>query len=147
MLETSAMSHGIQLAVAPVFMLTAVASLIGSLATRLSRIIDRARSLEERIEAGTVANVDAVYWELERLRVRGRLVNASVGLLVVCALLIGGTVVTLFLGETLAPTTERLVPWSFLGGIVCFVFALIFFLVETLLASHTLRFARPPQHK
>ena len=77
----------------------------------------------------------------------GRLVNAAVGLLVVCALLIGGTVVTLFLGETLAPTTERLVPWSFLGGIVCFVFALIFFLVETLLASHTLRFARPPSPK
>lgn len=145
MLDTSAMSHGIQLAVAPVFMLTAVASLIGSLATRLSRIIDRARSLEDRIEAGTVPNVDAVYWELERLRVRGRLVNAAVALLVVCALLIGGTVVTLFLGETLAPTTERLVPWSFLGGIVCFVLALIFFLVETLLASHTLRFARPPK--
>jgi len=147
MLETSAMSHGIQLAVAPVFMLTAVASLIGSLATRLSRIIDRARSLEDRIMDGSLVNVDAGYWELERLRVRGRLVNAAVGLLVVCALLIGGTVVTLFLGETLAPTTERLVPWSFLGGIVCFVFALIFFLVETLLASHTLRFARPPSPK
>ena len=64
MLETSAMSHGIQLAVAPVFMLTAVASLIGSLATRLSRIIDRARSLEDRIMDGSLVNVDAGYWEL-----------------------------------------------------------------------------------
>ena len=146
-METTAISHGIQLAVAPVFMLTAVASLIGALATRLARIIDRARGLEERLEAGTVANVDAAYWELERLRVRGRFVNAAVGLLVVCAMLIGATVVTLFLGETLAPTSERLVPFSFLGGIVCFVLALIFFLVETLLASHTLRFARPPAHK
>lgn len=146
-METTAISHGIQLAVAPVFMLTAVASLIGALATRLARIIDRARGLEERLEAGTVANVDAAYWELERLRVRGRFVNAAVGLLVICAMLIGATVVTLFLGETLAPTSERLVPFSFLGGIVCFVLALIFFLVETLLASHTLRFARPPAHK
>ena len=146
-METAAISHGIQLAVAPVFMLTAVASLIGALATRLARIIDRARGLEERLEAGTVANVDAAYWELERLRVRGRFVNAAVGLLVVCAMLIGATVVTLFLGETLAPTSERLVPFSFLGGIVCFVLALIFFLVETLLASHTLRFARPPKRR
>ena len=146
-METTAISHGIQLAVAPVFMLTAVASLIGALATRLARIIDRARGLEERLEAGTVANVDAAYWELERLRVRGRFVNAAVGLLVVCAMLIGATVVTLFLGETLAPTSERLVPFSFLGGIVCFVLALIFFLVETLLASHTLRFVRRPAHK
>ena len=146
-METAAISHGIQLAVAPVFMLTAVASLIGALATRLARIIDRARGLEERLEAGTAANVDAAYWELGRLRVRGRFVNAAVGLLVICAMLIGPTVVTLFLGETLAPTSERLVPFSFLGGIVCFVLALILFLVETLLASHTLRFVRRPAHK
>ena len=144
MMETSAVSHGIQLAVAPVFMLTAVASLIGALATRLARIIDRARNLEDRLLAGTLVNEEAAYRELERLRLRGRVVNWSVGLLVVCAMLIGATVVTLFLGETLAPTTERLVPWSFLGGIVCFVLALICFLAETLLASHTLQFAKPP---
>src|SRR3954471_5960647 len=147
MIETSAVSHGIQLAVAPVFMLTAVASLIGALATRLARIIDRARSLEDRLIAGTLADEEAAYRELDRLRVRGRVVNWSVGLLVVCAMLIGGTVVTLFLGETLAPTSERLVPWGFFCGIVCFVFALIFFLVATFLASHTLRFARPPSPK
>jgi hypothetical protein len=147
MMETSAVSHGIQLAVAPVFMLTAVASLIGALATRLARIIDRARNLEDRLLAGTLVNEEAAYRELERLRLRGRVVNWSVGLLVVCAMLIGATVVTLFLGETLAPTTERLVPWSFLGGIVCFVLALICFLAETLLASHTLQFAKPPSSK
>jgi hypothetical protein len=128
-------------------MLTAVASLIGALATRLARIIDRARNLEDRLLAGTLVNEEAAYRELERLRLRGRVVNWSVGLLVVCAMLIGATVVTLFLGETLAPTTERLVPWSFLGGIVCFVLALICFLAETLLASHTLQFAKPPSSK
>ncbi len=146
-MDSSAISHGIQLAVAPVFMLTAVASLIGALATRLARIIDRARDLEERLAAGSVSNEDAAYWELGRLRLRGRVVNWSVGLLVVCAMLIGATVVTLFLGETLAPKSESLVPWGFLGGIVCFVLALICFLAETLLASHTLRFAKPPSRK
>ncbi|HEV7822424.1 MAG TPA: DUF2721 domain-containing protein, partial [Burkholderiales bacterium] len=48
-METAAISHGIQLAVAPVFMLSAVSALIGALATRLSRIIDRARYIEDRI--------------------------------------------------------------------------------------------------
>jgi hypothetical protein len=143
-MDTSALSHGIQLAVAPVFMLTAVASLIGALATRLARIIDRARNIEERLAAGEVKNEDAAYWELNRLRLRGRVVNWSVGLLVVCAVLIGATVMTLFLGETSAPHTERVVPWSFLGGITSFVLALLCFLVETLLATHTLRFAKPP---
>jgi hypothetical protein len=42
---TDGISHAIELAVAPVFMLTAIAGLIGALATRLGRIIDRARSL------------------------------------------------------------------------------------------------------
>jgi hypothetical protein len=146
-MDTSAVSHGIQLAVAPVFMLTAVASLIGALATRLARIIDRARNLEDRLIEGNIKNEDAAYWELNRLRLRGRVVNWSVGLLVVCAMLIGATVVTLFLGETLAPRSESVVPWSFLGGIVCFVLALMCFLAETLLASHTLRFAKPPPRK
>ena len=128
-------------------MLSAVAALIGALATRLARIIDRARSLEERLAAGEIRNEENAYWELKRLRLRGRVVNWSVGLLVVCAVLIGMTVMTLFIGETTAPYTERLVPWSFLGGITCFVLALLCFLAETLLATHTLRFARSPAHK
>ena len=143
-MESSAISHGIQLAVAPVFMLSAVAALIGALATRLSRIIDRARDIEDRLAAGLIPEADAAYWELNRLRLRGHTVNWAVGLLVVCAMLIGTTVMTLFLGETLIPHSEDLVPWSFLGGITSFVLALMCFLAETLLANHTLRFAKPP---
>lgn len=146
-METAAISHGIQLAVAPVFMLSAVAALIGALATRLSRIIDRARHIEDVLAAGSAPDPDAAYWELNRLRLRGRVVNWSVGLLVVCAMLIGTTVMTLFLGETLVPHSERLVPWSFLSGISSFVLALMCFLAETLLATHTLRFAEPPARK
>jgi hypothetical protein len=146
-METAAISHGIQLAVAPVFMLSAVAALIGALATRLSRIIDRARYIEDLLAAGSAPNPDAAYWELNRLRLRGRVVNWSVGLLVVCAMLIGTTVMTLFLGEMLVPHSEHLVPWSFLSGISSFVLALMCFLAETLLATHTLRFAEPPARK
>src|SRR5471030_60700 len=91
-MDSGAIAHGIQLAVAPVFMLSAVAALIGALATRLSRIIDRARDIEDRLAAGGVPNEQAAYWELNRLRLRGRVVNWSVGLLVVCAMLIGTTV-------------------------------------------------------
>ncbi|HEV7822463.1 MAG TPA: DUF2721 domain-containing protein, partial [Burkholderiales bacterium] len=97
--------------------------------------------------AGSAPDRDAAYWELNRLRLRGRVVNWSVGLLVVCAMLIGTTVMTLFLGETLIPHSERLVPWSFLAGITSFVFALMCFLAETLLATHTLRFAKPPERQ
>ena len=139
-MDTNAISHGIQLAIAPVFMLTAVASLIGALATRLSRIIDRARDLDDRLEARTISNRAAAHWELSRLKLRGRVVNWAVGLLTLSGTLIGMTVVALFLGETSLPRTEPLVPWSFLGGVTSFLLALLCFLLETLLATHSLNF-------
>lgn len=74
-MDSNAISHGIQLAVAPVFMLSAVAALIGALSARLARIIDRARDIEERLAAGSARNEDAAYWELSRLKLRGRVVN------------------------------------------------------------------------
>jgi hypothetical protein len=139
--------HAIQLAVAPVFMLAAVSAMIGTVAMRLARIIDRARVLEERLEAGAATNESAYNWELERLRLRGRICNWSVGFLAVCAMLIGATVMALFVGETALPYTERLVPWTFLGAVGLFVLALIFFLIETLLATHALRFGRNLKRK
>ena len=139
-MDVDAVSRGIQLAVAPVFMLTAVAALIGALATRLARIIDRARSLEDRLETQTAAHPELAHAEIARLKFRGRIVNAAVFLLTLSAMLIATTVMALFLGETSQTHTERLVPWSFLGGVLCFVLALLCFLAETLLATHTLRF-------
>jgi hypothetical protein len=132
------------LAVAPVFLLTAVATLIGALAARLARIIDRAREVEERIAAGTVANEDAAYWELGRARLRGWVVNCALGLLTISAALIGATVMSLFVGETSSPRTEALIPWSFLGGLISFILALLCFLTETLLAVHVLKFSKHP---
>lgn len=146
---TDGISHAIQLAVAPVFMLTAIGGLIGALATRLGRIIDRARDLEGRLREGRLvepAAVEATYWELRRLKLRGRVVNASVGLLALSAMMIGATVLSLFLGETTASRVSPLVSVSFLSGVVCFVLALVGFLAETLLAGYTLQFRdRPPQ--
>lgn len=141
-MEHSAALNAIQLAVAPVFLLTAIAALIGALATRLGRIIDRARAVEERLEAGSVANEDQAYAELRRAQVRGWIVNASIGLLTMSAALIGATVVTLFVGGTTSPQTEALLPWTFLGGLISFILALLCFLTETLLAGHVLKFAQ-----
>ena len=39
-------SHVIQLSVAPVFLLTGIGALLGVTTTRLSRIVDRARTIE-----------------------------------------------------------------------------------------------------
>ena len=46
--DAETITHGIQLALAPVFLLTAVSGMIGAIAGRLARIIDRARTVEDR---------------------------------------------------------------------------------------------------
>ena len=52
--DLAAVTHGIQLAVAPVFLLTAVSGMIAAVAGRLARIIDRARFWENRLENGGI---------------------------------------------------------------------------------------------
>jgi hypothetical protein len=141
-MEHSAALHAIQFAVAPVFLLTAVASLIGALATRLARIIDRARDIEERLLAGSTISEAAGREELRRARVRAWIVNGSLALLTISAALIGATVMTLFIGGTGSPSSETLIAWTFLGGLVSFILALLCFLIETLLATHLLNFGK-----
>jgi hypothetical protein len=138
-----AVSHGIQLAVAPVFLLTAVAAMIGTVAGRLARIIDRARVLETRIDTSPVENpMAAEFAELGHLRSRGRLVNFCIALLTFCAILIGLTIMTLFLGETTEIRAFRAATVLFLSGVTCFLLALMCFLAETLIATRVLRFRR-----
>ena len=143
-LDPDTVSHGIALSVAPVFLLTAVAGMIGAVANRLARIIDRARVLEERIENHTRPQDNAkAYKELSVLRNRGLLANTSIALLTLCAFCIGITIIVLFLGETIDFTGLRLSIVAFLAGIVCFLLALACFLAETLIAARLLNFAKP----
>ena len=135
--------NAIQLAVAPVFLLTAIATLIGVVATRLGRIIDRARMLEDRLESGSARETERIYYELSRSRTRGLIVNVALALLTISAAMIGTTVVSLFVGGTTRVHIEMVVPWSFLGGLLSFMLALLCFLIETLLASQVLKFASP----
>ncbi len=140
-IDTSAVTHGIQLAVAPVFLLTAVSGMIGAVAGRLARIIDRARVVEDRARASSDDEfLRRAYAELGELRVRGRLANGCIALLTSCAFLIGLTIILLFLGETTAFQINRFAIAGFLLGVVCFLLALLCFLAETWIATRLLNF-------
>jgi len=141
--DLDTVTHGIQLAVAPVFLLTAVAGMIGSVAGRLARIIDRARVLEDRVDAAPDSDpMAAAFKELKQLRLRGRLVNTCIALLTFCAIMIGLNIVTLFLGETTEIEMFRLATVLFLAGVSFFLLALLCFLAETLIATRMLKFGR-----
>jgi len=144
--DLGAVTHAIQLAVAPVFLLTAVSGMMGAVASRLARIIDRARLLETLLETGTVeaAKAKRLYAELQQLRQRGRLVNGCIALLTLCSMMIGFTIILLFLGEISELRSLKIASVSFLGGVLAFLLALLCFLAETLQATHVLKFAKAP---
>jgi hypothetical protein len=140
-IDTTTVTHGIQLAIAPVFLLTAVSGMIGAVAGRLARIIDRARLVEDRARVTTDEEfLRRAYAELAELRMRGRLANASIALLTSCAFLIGLTIIVLFLGETTAFQVNKFAVGSFLLGVVSFLMALACFLAETVIATRLLNF-------
>jgi len=134
-------SHGIQLAVAPVFLLTADSGLIGAVANRLARIIDRARLLEDRyFQTQDETRITEIQRELQELRTRGVLANGSIALLTLCAFLIGITIMVLFLSETIDLPVLHVSMISFLSGVGCFLMALACFMAETFIAARLLKF-------
>jgi hypothetical protein len=144
-LDGTSITHGIQLAVAPVFLLTAVSGMIGAVAGRLARIIDHARMVEERARSSTDdAWLAQAAEELQQLRLRGRLANGCIALLTTCAFLIGLTIIVLFLGET-GIAIARWAVFSFLLGVFAFLAALLCFLAETFLATRLLDFQILPR--
>lgn len=140
-LDGSLITHGIQLAVAPVFLLTAVSGMIGAVAGRLARIIDRARLVEDRARTSTDPDfLERAGRELQQLRVRGMLANGCIALLTSCAFLIGLTIIVLFLGETGGMQVSGWAVAGFLLGVAFFLAALLCFLAETFLATRLLDF-------
>jgi hypothetical protein len=134
-----AIGHVIQLAVAPVFLLTGVSGLLAVLTNRLARIIDRARTLEERVSRVAESHQPRMYAELRLLSRRARLINSAVSLCTVCALLICTVIVTLFVSAFLVTDMSIVVGISFTGAMLALFSALVSFLREVHLATRNLR--------
>lgn len=141
----SPLTEAIQLSVAPVFLLTAVAGMLNALGTRLARVIDRGRSLEEKLFS-TVLDDHPLrpMWtkELLSLGTRKKVINGATALMVLCAVLIGMTVVELFYSTGIQGKLllSRGVTFTFLAGFGCFIVGCILYLGEILIASRSINF-------
>jgi hypothetical protein len=124
----------IQLAVAPVFLLTAVGTIIGVLTTRLGRAVDRSRMLEDRLRQLSPEGQAGVRAELEVLGRRVRLIYGSMVLAVVCALFVGLLIATAFLDAVIAVDMSKFIGLLFIGAMLAFILALMVFLREIFLA-------------
>ena len=135
----TAVAHVIQLAVAPVFLLTGIGAMLSVMTSRLNRVVDRARVLEgEVLQHGTESEV-RVAGQLSTLSLRAQLIGRAIGLCTVTALLICAVIVVLFVGAFLTMDTSVIVAMLFISAMVAFFAGLLMFLREILLATATLR--------
>lgn len=122
----------IQLSIAPVFLLTGIGTQLVVLTNRLARIIDRARVIEEKLAT------DAHALELNELHKRTYLINRSIALSTLCALLICLVIATLFLEDAMAIDLSKLIAAMFVLGILSLTGSFILFLSEIFVATTTL---------
>ena len=137
--EVASISHSIQLSVAPVFLLSGIGVLLGVLTSRLARIVDRARPLEDRHYLADAAEAAELQQQLGTLARRARFINTAITLSTVSALLVAVVVALLFFGEFIRFNIAFAVAGLFIAAMTALVGALLAFLVEVRIATRTLR--------
>jgi hypothetical protein len=130
-------SHIIQLAIAPVFLLTGVGTNLMVLTNRLARIIDRSRVVEERLHATGEPDPPQYGPELTTLYRRAHLINRAITLSTSCALLVCLVIATLFLGDALDLKLAKLIALLFVLAMMALIGSFIYLLREIFIATST----------
>ena len=131
--------QAIQLSVAPVFLLTGIAGLLGVMANRLARIIDRARELGRDRGSLDAAAVTEARLELDSLERRRHLASWSINCCTGAALLVCTVIVTLFIEDFLGANMKWLAGVQFIAAMVSVIAGLSCFLMEVYIATHASR--------
>jgi hypothetical protein len=137
--DVARIAHSIQLSVAPVFLLSGIGVLLGVLTSRLARVVDRARPLEDQHESADPAAAAELRHRLRWLAKRARLMNAAITLSTISALLVAIVVAMLFSSTFIQFTLAVPVAALFIAAMVSLVGALLMFLIEVRIATLTLR--------
>jgi hypothetical protein len=137
--ETGMVAQTIQLALAPVFVLVAIGNIMNILATRLGRVVDRSRVLQELHGTTSGAEHDRVVREIRTVDRRIAMISRAIFSLVLSGLTIGLCVALLFLEELLDVNLQQAAAAAFMGAIGLLMFALTLFLRETRHATAVLR--------
>jgi hypothetical protein len=129
----------IQLAVAPVFMLTAVGTILAALNIRLGRAVDRRRLLEERLPALSPGQAENAHAELAQIAKRIRYVYFSIVGSVLSGLFVCLLIAGAFIGAFVAADLTRTVAALFVLAVASLTASLLLFLREIFLAVSTPR--------
>ncbi len=138
--ELSDIAHLVELSVAPVFLLAGIGALLNVVTSRLARVIDRARHLEERLHSPrNEEEAGRMRAELRSLDRRMVLAQRAIFLFSTAALLICLVVASIFIGEFVDLAVPALVALIFIATMFAMIAGLTLFLMEITIATKVLR--------
>ncbi len=134
-------AHLIQVALTPIFLISAIGVTLNVLTSRLARIVDRARAIEDALRRSDHPTQDArdLHGVLGVLARRARFINAAITFITLSALFISLVVVMLFVNAFLHWDLAAFIAGMFILSMVSLCAALLAFLIEVRIATRTLR--------
>ena len=131
--------HVIQLAIAPVFMLTAIGTVLNVLAGRLGRAVDRRRVLVAALPKLDVGVADVARAEVGFEIHRIRLIYIAITMAVLSALLICLLISLAFIDAFTAGNLTKLIAVLFILAMVALIASLTIFLREIFISINSPR--------
>jgi hypothetical protein len=129
----------IEIALAPVFLLTGIAAVLSMLTVRLARVVDRWRLLDGRVkkmsedERAPIISESRIIWR------RIKLISWSIRLAVTSALLVCVIISLLFLGDFAAPFVGGSIAYLFVATMVVMTLSFSTLLAEVSISTKWLR--------
>ncbi len=133
-------AHLIQVALTPIFLISAIGVTLNVLTSRLARIVDRARAMEAVLRnPGPKFDGRDLHDVLRVLARRARYINSAITLITLSALFIALVVVMLFVNAFLRWDLSAFIACMFILSMLSLCAALLAFLIEVRIATTTLR--------
>ncbi len=131
-------AHTIQLVVAPVFLLTAIGTILSVLTARMSRVFDRSRALEAALPGAVGADRERHQQELVVLAQRARMIHRALTSGVGSALCVCLLITCAFVGSLVQLNLGQLVAVLFIASMALLMLTLVWFLREIFLSVQSL---------
>ena len=138
--QSADIAHLIQVALTPIFLISAIGVTLNVLTNRLSRIVDRARTMENELcRPDYQAGGRDLHAALGVLARRARYMYAAITLITLSALFIALVVVMLFVNAFAHWDLSAFIAIMFILSMLFLAAALTAFLIEVRIATTTLR--------
>lgn len=131
--------HIIQVSLAPVFLLSGIATLLNVFSTRYARVADQVDALAKQVDTADDTTAAGLALRLTHLHRRSLALDVAVALAAIAGALTCVTVLALFVGEAGGPAVATMLYVTFGLAIASTLLAVMAFALEMLMASQRIR--------